>query len=67
MMKSVKEALNQINVQVIAPGGCTKYLQAPDNKQTVQGWQVVYKNTAILRKVVEKSAHANPERYCGWF
>ena len=31
MMKSVKEALNQISVhQVIVPGGCTKYLQAPD-------------------------------------
>ena len=23
--------------------------------------------TAILRKVVRKSAHDNPERYCGWF
>ena len=23
--------------------------------------------TAILRKVVGKSAHDNPERYCGWF
>ena len=25
------------------------------------------KYTAISRKVVEKSAHDNPERYCGWF
>ena len=23
--------------------------------------------TAISRKVVGKSARANPERYCGWF
>ena len=31
MMQSVKEALHQINVdQVIVPGGCTKYVQAPD-------------------------------------
>ena len=24
-------------------------------------------HTAISRKVVGKSAHDNPERYCGWF
>ena len=31
MMQSVKEALHQINVdQVIIPGGCTKYVRAPD-------------------------------------
>ena len=31
MMQSVEEALHQINVdQVIVPGGCTKYVQAPD-------------------------------------
>ena len=31
MMQSVKEALSRINVdQVIIPGGCTKYVQAPD-------------------------------------
>ena len=31
MMQSVKEALSRINVdQVIMPGGCTKYVQAPD-------------------------------------
>ena len=24
-------------------------------------------NTAVLRKVVGKSARDNPERYCGWF
>ena len=23
--------------------------------------------TAILRKIVDKSARDNPERYCGWF
>ena len=31
----------------------------------------VFKNlaryTAVSRKVVGKSAHDNPERYCGWF
>ena len=25
------------------------------------------KYTAISRKVVGKTAHDNPERYCGWF
>ena len=31
MMQSVKEALSRINIdQVIIPGGCTKYVQAPD-------------------------------------
>ena len=31
MMQSVKKALSRINVdQVIIPGGCTKYVQAPD-------------------------------------
>ena len=28
---------------------------------------VAFSNTAISRKVVGKSAHNNPERYCGWF
>ena len=28
---------------------------------------IVYLHTAILRKVVGKSARDNPERYCGWF
>ena len=33
-------------------------------KTTVSGL-LLY--TAISRKVVEKSAHGNPKRYCGWF
>ena len=39
-MKSVKEALNQINVhQVIVPSGGTKYLQAPD-----ASWNKLFKD-----------------------
>ena len=28
---------------------------------------IIITNTAVLRKVVGKSASDNPERYCGWF
>ena len=68
-MKSVKESLNQINVPSYSCQWLYKIVTSTRHKleQTVQGWLVVYKNTAISRKVVGKSARANPERYCGWF
>ena len=58
MMKSVKEALNQINVQVIAPSGCTKYLQAPDIS-----WNKLFKDgkwctrIQLFRERLSKKVH----------
>ena len=49
----------------------TVVLTLLERKLAVTGLQFkfdyIYLYTAILRKIVNKSARDNPERYCGWF